>query len=81
MTSRKTLGSDTSASNKQSEQDLEINIKQTIDIGIEIEEVKKEIEKELHQKRLEDLKKLLVEIESDNWKYQSGSELSTVLKE
>lgn len=25
--------------------DLEINIKQTIDIGIEIEEVKKEIEK------------------------------------
>lgn len=51
--------------------DIESYIKQTVDIGLEIEEVKVETKKELHNKRIEDLRSLLTEIAKDNWKYQS----------
>lgn len=50
-------------------------LKELIDIGVEIEEVKSETEKDLHNQRLSNLKQLLTDIKQDNWKYQSQPEL------
>ncbi|XP_076824471.1 uncharacterized protein LOC143470304 isoform X2 [Clavelina lepadiformis] len=47
----------------------------SLHIDCEAAKVKSQIEKDLHEKRVKELKELLTKIEDENWKYQPIDEL------